>query len=310
MTKAHPSNKGKNTRHKHKISNRTTMKLYKSNNKSQKKSINKTLKRIKQTMELDETSEGILQSFRLTRKFVRRLLDHVENQNTNEDSRANISIFLSFLAYELYSVAQRHSVLFTNPPLEWLNEYINNVNETRRNISKLYNESRLVEDTNEYISDFFDMIDIEQIVNKFKIISKMNAKLNKKLIDENGSNNMKTLNMTSDLKNLGISSYHELQQLISLYSNFLQDTNRALWNTIRKYGDNLSTLTNESHKAVSPQNIDDIILGLSAMSMSSSSSSHNNINTLSNQLSSMALSKKSDKNIESITNDMIKLLGM
>lgn len=255
MAKINPFNRGRNTRklgrntrnktNKNKnsrrnISHRTTMKR----TKPKKMSINNTLKHIKKTqrdMELDDSPEGIVESLRITTAFVRRVLGRMENQNVNENTKANTSIFLSFLAEKLYFVAENHVALLTE-------------GETKSNIPELYNEERLTEDTNGYVSDFFDRIESEQLAGHFLRVA---DEYHEKMVN----NTLNTMNMRAVTANIV-----ELEKEYAEYASFLQDTNRALWDTIREYGDNLST----------SNSLADIIEQLSGLSFSSSSSNKSN----------------------------------
>lgn len=285
MVKFNPQNTRKNTLKKGKQPKyRTTMKRTKPKNKS----INHTLKHIKKTqrtMELDDSPEGIVESLRITTTFVRRILDRMENQNVNENAKANTSIFLSFLASKLYSVAKNHVALLTEEEEE---------NETKSNVSELYNESRLLEDTNEYVSDFFDMIESEELAANFIRVA---DEYHEKLVN----NTLNTMNMRKITVNIA-----ELEEEYTQYANFLQDTNRAVWDTIREYD---SYVLKSNNKRVAT--VDDIIHGLSAMRVTSSSVvTNNNINKLSRQMSSMTILKKSNSNIEDIADLMIKKLKL
>lgn len=256
--------------------------------KPKKNSIKRTLKRIKNTqraMESDDSPQGIVESLRITTTFVRRILDRMENQNVNENAKANTSIFLSFLAAKLYSVAKNHVALLTEEEDE---------NERKSNVSELYNESRLIEDTNEYISDFFDMIESEELAANFIRVA---DEYHEKLVN----NTLNTMNMHKITVNIA-----ELEEEYTQYANFLQDTNRAVWDTIREYD---SYVLQSNNRRVAT--VDDIIHGLSAMRVSSSSVvNNNNINRLSRRMSSMTLLKKSDSNIQDIADLMIEKLKL
>lgn len=272
------------TRKNRKIEHRTTMKRTKSKNKSIKHTM-KHIKKTKRMMELDDSPEGIVESLRITTTFVRRILDRMENQNVNENAKANTSIFLSFLAAKLYSVAQNHVSLLTEEEDE---------NETKSNVSKLYNEERLLLESHEYVSDFFDMIESEQLAANFLRVA---DEYHEKLVN----NTLNTMNMRKVTVNIA-----ELEEEYTQYSNFLQDTNRAVWDTIREYGDHVLKSNNKRGPT-----INDIIHGLSAMRVTSSSIvTNNNINKLSRQMSSMGITKKSESNIEDIADLMIKKLKL
>lgn len=284
MAKTNPFNTRKNTRKKSKQPYRITMKRTKPKNNSIKHTL-KHIKKTQRTMELDDSPEGIVESLRITTMFVRRVLNRMENQNVNANSRANTSIFLSFLASKLYSVAKNHVALLTEDEEE---------NETKSNVSELYNESRLLEDTNEYVSDFFDIIESEELAANFIRVA---DEYHEKLVN----NTLNTMNMRKITVNIA-----ELEEEYRQYSNFLQDTNRAVWDTIREY-DGYVLQTNNKRVAT----VDDIIHGLSAMRVTSNSLvSNNNINKLSRQMSSMTILKKSDSNIEDIADLMIKKLKL
>lgn len=285
MAKTNPSNRYSNTRKRGKQpKHRITMKRIQNKNKSIKHTL-KHIKKTQRTMELDDSPEGIVESLRITTMFVRRILNRMENQNVNANSRANTSIFLSFLASKLYSVAQNHVALLMEEEEE---------NETKSNVSKLYDESRLLEDTNDYVSDFFDMIEAEELSANFIRVA---DEYHEKLVN----NTLNTMNMRKITVNIA-----ELEEEYRQYSNFLQDTNRAVWDTIREYDDYVLQTNNKRVATV-----DDIIHGLSAMRVTSSSLvNNNNINKLSRQMSSMTILKKSDSNIEDIADLMIKKLKL
>lgn len=238
----------------------------------------KHIKKTQKQMELDDSPEGIVESLRITTAFVRRILNRMENQNVNENAKANTSIFLSFLAAKLYYVAQNHVALLTEEEDE---------NEIKSNVSKLYNEERLLEDTNEYVSDFFDMIELEQLPANFLRVA---DEYHEKLVN----NTLNTMNMRKVTVNIA-----ELEEEYTQYFNFLQDTTRAVWDTIREYGDHVLKSNNKPQPS-----INDIILGLSVMRVT------NNVNNLSRQMSSMTLLKKSNSNIQDIADLMIEKLKL
>lgn len=210
----------------------------------------KTLKK-KIEKEVNNSDIGQIKSYKLCLAFIEKFLEKYETviNSGNVEKESNYALFATMLASGLSEVNENYDEIIDET--EFMNNNNNNVVNT------------LVKNPSDYLEKYIEYIDDEDVIEDYeKAIEKYFNTFNKnKMITNNNNNNS--------------------EQDYITYSGFIKDSVAAIKDTIRKYSGELKS----KKKIANNVNIDDLIIGLTAVKIKS-----NKNNTLKNNKTNVVLS--------------------
>jgi hypothetical protein len=193
----------------------------------------KTLKR-KIEKEINNSDIGQLKSYKLCLAFIEKFLEKYETvmnsgNAENAEKESNYSLFATMLAIALSQVNEEYEDIVNE------SELINNNNNTMNN---------LIKNPYDYLEKYIEYIEDEDVIEDYeKVIDKYFNSFNKNQMKNNNNNN------------------NNSEQEYIAYSGFIRDSVEALKGTIKKYSNELKS----KKKIANNVNIDDLIMGLTAI---------------------------------------------
>lgn len=196
----------------------------------------KTLKK-KIEKEVNNSDLGQLKSYKLCLAFIEKFLQKYENvmNSGNGEKKSNYSMFATMLALSISKVNEEYEEIIDETDL------LNNNNNVMNVLTK--NSYDYLEKYIEYIEDEDILDDYEKVIDKY-----FNTFNNTKMNTNNNNNNT------------------NIQQEYITYSGFIKDSVSAVKETIKNYSSDLKT----KKKIANNVNIDDLIMGLTAIKIKGS----------------------------------------
>ena len=197
----------------------------------------KTLKK-KIEKEVNNSDLGQLKSYKLCLAFIEKFLQKYENvmNSGNGEKESNYSMFATMLASSISKVNEKYEEIIDETDL------LNNNNNNVMNV--------LTKNPYDYLEKYIEYIEDEDILEDYE-----------KVIDKyfNSFNNTK-MNTNNNNTNTNV------QQEYITYSGFIKDSVSAVKETIKNYSSELKT----KKKIENNVNIDDLIMGLTAVKIKGS----------------------------------------
>jgi hypothetical protein len=197
----------------------------------------KTLKK-KIEKEVNDSDYGQIKSYKLCLAFIERFLEKYEivMNSGNTEKETNYSLFATMLAANLSQVNEEYDEIIDE------SEFLNNNNNNNNVINVL------ARNPYDYLENYVEYVEDEDVLGDYeKVIDKYFNSLNKSKMVFNNNNNNKNKN--------------DVEQEYLSYSSFIRDSVNAVKETIKNYSSELKT----KKKIANNVNIDDLIMGLTAV---------------------------------------------
>lgn len=196
----------------------------------------KTLKK-KIEKEVNNSDLGQLKSYKLCLAFIEKFLEKYETvmNSGNGEKQSNYSMFATMLAASISEVNEDYDEIIDE------NDLLNNNNNNVMNV--------LTKNPYDYLEKYIEYIEDEDILDDYeKVIDKYFNSFNSTKMNNNNNNNT------------------NIAQEYITYSGFIKDSVTAIKETIKKYSSELKT----KKKIANNVNIDDLIMGLTAVKIKGS----------------------------------------
>jgi hypothetical protein len=201
----------------------------------------KTLKK-KIEKEVNNSDLGQLKSYKLCLAFIEKFLEKYETvmNSGNVEKESNYSMFATMLAASLSQVNEEYEEVIDESDL------LNNNNNNVMNV--------LTTNPYEYLEKYVEYIEDEEILEDYE-----------KIVDEY-FNSFNTNKYNKHKMNINNNDKNNSEQEYIAYSGFIKDSVAAVKETIKKYSSELKT----KKKIANNVNIDDLIMGLTAVKIKGS----------------------------------------